>query len=674
VETYTGHKKEITCVRFSPDGKWVVSAAKDGQLLFYDLVASKHINTIKIPPAYVTSFEFNPTEFSLAAITSARNVRFWDLDTMTATFNTPPESQAVKAITYSNLGNQLFMSAKSSLKIWDIDSSLKLQENIEVGWDNLAEMRIVNNDQMVAVSYMSNFVSVWELDLSAYLSEEHQDDDDRPNEMSVEPPQQKAAAPSSADYYDRPASNRTQPPLQEKSQSKDVDGPAYSNNVQRRMAESSAAQQEDYLAQGKGRFSYPAAQSIKDVPLNDLKAIAEDADLKMNYEEDEKNVPEVVPEEGYSEDMATSMGESFWKRFQNSLAAGNADREREGRDRDPIKVSNALEQLLPPSSFDDPPVPSERQSGRSTSNKSNPAPPDISRLPSTSPALKVLSRRESKGAAENPPVTVVAGPRVTSGGYNNVNYGNISEVESKGIEGLAVVGSRHANQPARPVTGSGPPPPLAISANTAQENETARCHDLLDRLLAGSNSVSGHLSQRLGTLKMLRQLWSKGDVLETLDHLSLLSEAMKLNNLQNIFVLTDFFLAMNFQNQNLNLDSCVKILPLLEDMLAMTSNSSLSPSAGNNTEMVIFAAYKSLVSLATAFGELIRSTRSMISIGAAGVDLSREARLTKCNVCYEIFSRARARMEMVKYQYRQSAEIQEVLDQYQRLCSQYFPN
>ena len=41
IQTYNGHDKEITCVRFSPDGRWVASSAKDGQLLLWDLVAGK---------------------------------------------------------------------------------------------------------------------------------------------------------------------------------------------------------------------------------------------------------------------------------------------------------------------------------------------------------------------------------------------------------------------------------------------------------------------------------------------------------------------------------------------------------------------------------------------------------------------------------------------------------
>jgi katanin p80 WD40 repeat-containing subunit B1 len=102
--------------RFSPDGKWVASASKDGQILFYDLIASKYINNIRIPPAYFTSFEFNPTDFSLAGITSSRSIKFYDLETMKLSFSTTPESQIAKSITYNNLGNQLFIASKQFFK------------------------------------------------------------------------------------------------------------------------------------------------------------------------------------------------------------------------------------------------------------------------------------------------------------------------------------------------------------------------------------------------------------------------------------------------------------------------------------------------------------------------------------------------------------------------------
>jgi katanin p80 WD40 repeat-containing subunit B1 len=83
IQTYNGHTKEVTCVRFSPDGKWVASSAMDGQILLWDLVAGKLIHSIKVQtPTFVRTFEFNPTEFTLAGATSMRSVKFWDLEVM----------------------------------------------------------------------------------------------------------------------------------------------------------------------------------------------------------------------------------------------------------------------------------------------------------------------------------------------------------------------------------------------------------------------------------------------------------------------------------------------------------------------------------------------------------------------------------------------------------------
>jgi WD40 repeat protein len=75
VQTYSGHDREITCAKFSPDGRWVCSSSKDGQLLIWDLVAGKLLKTIKLQQnAFLTSFEFNPSEFLLAGATSNRSV------------------------------------------------------------------------------------------------------------------------------------------------------------------------------------------------------------------------------------------------------------------------------------------------------------------------------------------------------------------------------------------------------------------------------------------------------------------------------------------------------------------------------------------------------------------------------------------------------------------------
>lgn len=73
IQTYTGHEREITCVRFSPDGRWVSSSSKDGNVLMWDLVAGKLLNSIRMAPSHVSTFEFHPSEFIFGGATSGRS-------------------------------------------------------------------------------------------------------------------------------------------------------------------------------------------------------------------------------------------------------------------------------------------------------------------------------------------------------------------------------------------------------------------------------------------------------------------------------------------------------------------------------------------------------------------------------------------------------------------------
>jgi hypothetical protein len=722
VETYTGHKKEITCVRFSPDGKWVASASKDGQILFYDLVASKHIDTIRIPPSYVTSFAFNPTEFSLAAVTSSRAIRCWDLETMKPTYNTPPESSQIKAITFSNIGNTLFSTAKSSLKIWDIENNCKMLETLDIGWDNVNEIAISNNDLLLGIGYISNFVSVWEVDLSQYLGNASSSVvDDRGNVIADNNRQVGVGTGGGKAVAVAP-------------QAKEQSEPARGKNVP------VVPNDDDYLTSdpvAPGKPALSSKTSVKELPPSDLKSIPEEGDFK-GYYDDEKSIPEVVHEEGHNSiDMATSMGESFWKRFKDGRAApSELPRERNDRQsnlhslNEAMDISNALEQMLPPSSYGDDgfddfeeddvfytaatPTQQQQQAPATAPSNANKAPavtpaarPPSNKPPHSSPPLK--SNQPSGGAAN---VRRADAKEANNNKYNMVGYHNIQDVETKGLEGLEIVGSKH--QPARlnsaggnnvdklplrsQTAESGPSIQIYASPRVADNavgavggafgagpssssgagNESAKCNDYMDKLLSDSNQLAGNLAQRLATLKILRQSWSKGEVMETLDHLQTLADAMKYNNLQNISILSDFFSAIELKNQNLTLDACLKLLPIIEDLLQASNQLKTS-----TNEVILYTVFKSLTSMLAAFGELIRSTRATMSVGNMGgmVDLTREARLNKCNVCYDVFSRVKGRVDMVKYQFRNSKvpltsfqngqTILDVLEQYSKLSQQY---
>eukprot|EP01036_Dinobryon_divergens_P043934 gene43934-58571_t len=191
IQTYSGHEKEITCVRFSPDGRWVASSGKDGQLFIWDLVAGKLVNSFRIQPSlsYATSFEFNPSEFLLAAVTSARSVRIWDLETMEQIGYTPPESSQVKAIAFSSQGTNLCTASSESLKVFEWDP-VSLRASTNVGWDRVSEIRVSGENQLIGGSCFSNFVSIWSADIEQLVAQAalHSKDEDKRKPRVIRPP------------------------------------------------------------------------------------------------------------------------------------------------------------------------------------------------------------------------------------------------------------------------------------------------------------------------------------------------------------------------------------------------------------------------------------------------------------------------------------------------------
>jgi hypothetical protein len=234
--------------------------------------------------------------------------------------------------------------------------------------------------------------------------------------------------------------------------------------------------------------------------------------------------------------------------------------------------------------------------------------------------------------------------------------------------GMEVVGMRHARSPAAVTPSSGNPrsaPGAGANLNNngagGADSEAKRVADLLDTLLSDSLPSRTTLAQRLQSLKLLRMLWERGEVNDCVDHLAVLSDALA-HSPAGLTTLADFFDAVELRGNGLNLDSCVRLLPILESMVAS--------GPGFASEHVMYATFKALATLAEGYGDLIRNTRATIVVG--GVDLSRETRLNKCNTCHAVFCRLGGRVEQLRRQFRASRTTVDILDVYADQCTKYF--
>lgn len=230
-------------------------------------------------------------------------------------------------------------------------------------------------------------------------------------------------------------------------------------------------------------------------------------------------------------DMATSMGESFWKRFKESQkqiamernrqqAQGPSEAEQDDQDKPGIAERpstsgledlRSLEDFLPPSSFDN--QSNKRPTRSSPASAAAPPPPVIPVAGARKPAVPAFSRRESKSSDSS---------NANNGVYRTVENNLLSE------DPLQVVGMRHgrlesaddhsvlpsqqnrasavSRQQPREHRGAAPASSSSSSAGDGQ-SEYKRCEEGLNLMLAKSASLSSLLSQRLASLRILKQLW-----------------------------------------------------------------------------------------------------------------------------------------------------------------------
>ena len=139
IQTYKGHAAGLSVVRFSPDGKWVVSGDEAGAVKVWDLSAGKLLYEYAHDGA-VTSLAFHPSELLMASGSADRSVRVTDLDALKPLGQTPPEGSGVVGCTFSGDGSAMMVVTNEHLKVWQVEPVVAAKDTVEVGWGAVADL------------------------------------------------------------------------------------------------------------------------------------------------------------------------------------------------------------------------------------------------------------------------------------------------------------------------------------------------------------------------------------------------------------------------------------------------------------------------------------------------------------------------------------------------------
>ncbi|XP_039686177.1 katanin p80 WD40 repeat-containing subunit B1 homolog KTN80.2 isoform X2 [Medicago truncatula] len=164
IHTYKGHSQGISTIKFTPDGRWVVSGGFDNVVKVWDLTAGKLLHDFNFHDGHITSLDFHPLEFLLATGSADRTVKFWDLESFELIGSARREATGVRSMAFHPDGRTLFSGHEDGLKVFSWEPVI-CHDTVDMGWTKLGDL-CIHDGKLLGCSYYRNSVGVWVADIS----------------------------------------------------------------------------------------------------------------------------------------------------------------------------------------------------------------------------------------------------------------------------------------------------------------------------------------------------------------------------------------------------------------------------------------------------------------------------------------------------------------------------
>lgn len=120
VKTFSGHKKSVYCVAWAPDGRRAASGARDKLALIWDTSSGEVLQRLKGHTHRIYSLDFSPDGKTLMSASGDDTLRLWSTETGECLVNLKAHRHYVNGCAWAPSGSMLLSASEdATLRIWD---------------------------------------------------------------------------------------------------------------------------------------------------------------------------------------------------------------------------------------------------------------------------------------------------------------------------------------------------------------------------------------------------------------------------------------------------------------------------------------------------------------------------------------------------------------------------
>ncbi len=128
-QQYVGHDDALSSAEFSPDGRYILTAANDTTIRLWDTQTGVEVRQFLGHAELVTMAIFSPDGQQILSSSADRTVRLWDTETGKEISRLPKHDSPVWSLAFAPNGQQILTSDESGVaRLWDIQTAQVLQE------------------------------------------------------------------------------------------------------------------------------------------------------------------------------------------------------------------------------------------------------------------------------------------------------------------------------------------------------------------------------------------------------------------------------------------------------------------------------------------------------------------------------------------------------------------